>query len=115
MQQQQAIGARSSLQNATSVLTLGEVPQTTAMNEEMRAKSQNLEDEAHKLNAAISRLHETPNVISNSSPLVAGSDQKPGLDKANPASTSHGGLYGLNERDNWLLSKEPVAQGARRI
>ena len=81
----------------------------------MRAKSQNLEEEAHKLNAALNRLHDTPNMMSNSSPMMAQSDQKSGLQKANPASTSHTGLYGLNERDNWLLSKEPISQGVRRI
>ena len=84
---------------------------------EEKAKSQNLEEEAYKLNSALTRLQNAPDMVTNSSPMVVQADHKPGvgLSKPNPATTSHPGLYGLNERDNWLLSKEPTPSAPPRI
>ena len=107
---------RSSVQHDASALTLGDLPQNITSQEE-KARSQNLEEEAHKLNSALTRLRDTPDIVTNSSPMVVQADFKPGmgLSKPNPATTSHPGLYGLNERDNWLLSKEPMTSAPPRI
>ena len=104
---------KSSIQNAASVLTLGDLPPNVlaSSHEDGRVYAHNLEEDANKLNSALTRLRNTSD-MAHSTPLVAPADSKAeaGLKKGNPLTSSHSGLYGLSERDNWLLSKEPETQ-----
>ena len=98
---------KSSIPPSASAVTLGDLPQNL-LGTSHEGKAHTVEDDAHKLNSALTRLHDAPELNSNP-------ETKPGLQKPNPASTSHPGLYRLNERDDWLLSKEPMASAPHRI
>jgi len=103
---------KSSIQNADSVLTLGLPPNVLASShDDGKIHTHNLERDASKLNSALTRLRNTSD-MAHSTPLVAPADSRAGagLTKGNPMTSSHSGLYGLSERDNWLLSKEPASQ-----
>lgn len=103
---------KSSIQNAASVLTLGDLPPNVlASSHDGKVYTQNLEEDASKLNSALTRLRNTSD-MAHSTPLVPQADTNAGagLTKGNPVTSSHSGLYGLSERDNWLLSKEPTTQ-----
>ena len=92
-QQQQALGdvGRNS---HNSAFTLGTVPNNL---------TQNLEDDAQKMNSALTRLREN-----QSTNMVVSDEIKPDSSLAKPIPASATNLYGMSERDNWLLSKDPA-------
>lgn len=67
--------------------------------------AQNLEFDAGRLTSALSKLHEQVNIASN--PIVSMDGVTHARNSSNHPATSAAGLYGLSERDNWLLSQSP--------